>query len=339
VSRATRKRRRGGRHAAPREASGPAPTARNPSGPPAPPPVLLAWALDREGRRVQAAALDRQRRRELAPFACPGCGEELVAKLGSQRARHFAHRPGSTCALTRPETLLHFNAKERLLFLCDEAFEGRMAVRVRARCPRCRREAPLDLGALGDAAAAEGTAGALRADVLVTRAGTPALAFEVKVTHAVDAVKQEALARLGLPALEIDAREEWEEEIPGGVALRIARTFGVQSCPSCQLAGRAETDRARGGEEAEVAELEAYRARGLFGPRPGPALAMSEPLSDGERRRLAAGFRCPECGGAGLTLGARLVRHACPGRSDRPVAWRGYDGALVELSWWRRDIG
>ncbi len=321
------------RHAAPAGTRGTAP--RDASGRPPTPPVLLAWALDREGQRVQVVALDPQRRRERAPFACPACGEELVAKLGARRARHFAHRPGSTCALTRPETLLHFNAKERLLFLCGEAFSGRMTVLLRARCGGCRRETPLPLAAMGDAATAEAAAGALRADVLVTRGGSPALAFEVRVTHAVDAEKEAALARLGLPALEVDAREPWEEEIAGGVALRVTRTMGVARCPSCQVTARAEAGRARGGEEAELAELEAYRARGLLGPRPGPTLGVSAPLSRRERTRLATAFLCPECGGAGLVVGARLVRHACPGQTPRPVAWRGYDGALVELAWWR----
>ncbi len=299
--------------------------------------VLLAWALDRDGHKLHVGALEPKRRRERAPFACLGCGEPLVPRLGAVRARHFAHEPGSRCPLTRPETALHLNAKERLLYLCAEAFAGRRAVRLGARCPGCRREAPLDLSAVGDAAAAEGTVGALRADVLVTRRGAPALALEVKVTHALDPVKEAALAALGLPALEIDAREPWEEEVPGGSWLRVARTLGVARCPSCEAAGRAEAGRARGGEDAAVAELEAYRARGLMGPRPGPAQDAPAAFSKVERRRLAAAFRCPECGEARLAMGERLARHACPGEDQRPVAWRGYDGTLVELAWWRRS--
>lgn len=259
-----------------------------------------------------------------------------MAKLGPVRARHFAHRPGSTCPLTQPETALHLDAKERLLFLCGEAFAGRLAVRLGARCPRCRRPAPLDLAAHGDAAVSEGTAGALRADVLVTRGGAPALALEVLVTHAVDAEKEAALGALALPALEIDAREPWEEEAEGGVVVRVARTLGTAPCPACQAAARADEGRSRGGEEAAVAELEAYRARGLMGGRPGPALAGEPPpISSAERRALERSFACPECGTRSLAFGLRLARHACPGRSPRPVAWRGYDGALVELAWWR----
>ncbi len=299
------------------------------------PTVLLAWAKDRDGRKVHVSSIDLAARRARAPFACLACGDELVAKLGRERARHFAHRPGSTCALTRPETALHLDVKERLLQLCAEAFAGRLAVALGARCPRCRRETPLDLAAVGDAAVSEGSVGPLRADVLVTRGGAPALALEVLVTHAVDAVKQAALAAAGVPALEVDATAPWEEETAGGVTIRVARTLGGTPCPACQASLRADAGRLSGGEDAEVAELEAYRARGLMGSRPGPVLASPPPLSPAERRHLEASFRCPSCGGRALAVTERLAKHACPGAAPRAVAWRGYDGALVELAWWR----
>jgi hypothetical protein len=181
-------------------------------------------------------AIDPERRRARAPFRCMACGETLVAKLGSARAHHFAHRPGSACSLTRPETALHLNAKQRLLTLCEEAFSGRRRVFAGARCPGCRREVPLDLADFGDAAAPEAPFGALRFDVLLTRCGIPALAFEVRVTHALEAAKEAALGRAGIPALEIDAREVWEEERGGSVVLRVAgrRRRSLSSRPTAR---------------------------------------------------------------------------------------------------------
>src|SRR5512135_3483124 len=167
--------------------------------------VKLPWARDRDGRRVSAASLDPRRRGERAPFTCPACGEEVLARLGPVRARHFAHRPGSRCPLTAPETALHLEAKLRLLELCREAFAGRRRVTLDLRCPTCRRPDPRDLASLGDGAIAEGAAagpageGALRADVLVTRGGAPALCLEVRVAHPLEAGKEDLLARLGLP--------------------------------------------------------------------------------------------------------------------------------------------
>lgn len=300
--------------------------------------VRLAWARDRDGLRVSAEALDPARRRERAPFACPGCGEPLTPRLGKVRARHFAHRPGSACPLTAPETALHWNAKERLLALCEEAFAGR-EVRLLARCPGCRRLVPDTLVSFGDSATSEGSVGALRADVLVLRRGRPSLALEVRVSHAVDPAKEAALAAAGVPALEVDAREEWLREAGGAAEVVPVRSLGFPRCGACQAADRAQAGRAEGGEAAAVAELEAYRARGLFGPPPGRAAEDPPPIGERDRARIARAFACAACGGEGpgaLDFGVRLVRHPCPRGDVRPVAWRGYDGRLVELTWWKR---
>jgi hypothetical protein len=294
------------------------------------PGVLLAWARDRDGAKVSAARLGPADRRERGPFTCLGCGERLVPRLGRVRARHFAHLPGSACFLTAPESALHLDAKERLAALCAAAFGGQRRVTILARCPSCRRAAPQDLAALGDAAQAEGAIGALRADVLVLSAGRPALAFEVKVTHAVEPQKEAALAAAGVPVVEIDARAEWAREAADGVAIAPARSLGFPRCGPCVALARADVDRGRGGEAAEVAELEAYRARGLFG-----AVAAAP----GDLAAVARGFRCPSCGSGAVVRGERILRHACAGASERPVAWEGYDGRVVTLGWWARREG
>jgi hypothetical protein len=325
----------------------PAPTARARGGAGARIDVQLAWARDREGGKIHVAAVDPKQRGARAPFTCLGCGDPVVPHLGPVRRRHFAHQPGSRCPLTAPETALHLNAKERLLWLAGEAFAGRRVVTLLTRCPSCRRLAPRDLAATGDAALTEGAVGALRADVLVLVRGAPALAIEVKVTHAVDADKEAALALAGVPAVELDAREEWEREVGEGGArtqritteLVVTRTLGFPPCPACAAQARAADDLDRGGEAAAVAELERLRARGLLGPPPasaGPA-PVAEGLSRADREGLRARFRCPECRGRSLDLGDRLARHVCSDGERRPVAWRGYDGALVELGWWRRS--
>jgi hypothetical protein len=290
--------------------------------------VLLAWARDRDGAKVDVRALDAVSRRSRAPFACLGCGGPLVARLGEVRARHFAHEPGSACPLTAPESALHLDAKERLLALCAGAFDGTLQVTLLARCPACRRAAPRALAAVGDQALAEGAVGPLRADVLVLARGRPALALEVKVTHAVDAQKEAALAGASVPFLEIDAREDWlREEARGSLTVVPARGLGFPPCASCAALARADAERAEGGERAEVAELEAYRARGLFAG----AAASRDPLAAVARR-----FRCPECGGSQVIPGQAILRHACPGAAARPVAWKGYEGETVSLAWWRR---
>ena len=245
------------------------------------------------------------------------------------RVPHFAHLPGSRCPLTSPETALHLDAKERLLALCASAFAGALRVSLVARCPACRRPRSLDLAALGDAATGEGAVGALRADVLVVHRGRAALAIEARVTHAVDPAKEAALAAAQVPFVEVDAREEWERESEDGVLVACARSGGIGPCPACSALARADAERAKGGEAAEIAELEAYRARGLFG-----AVRVARRRAGWERS--LASFRCPDCGSGALLIGEALARHACPGGSPRPVAWAGYGGEIVQLSWWRR---
>jgi hypothetical protein len=309
--------------------------------------VQLAWARDAGGRKVRASRLAPADRHGRAPFTCLGCGEELIPHLGRIRTPHFAHRPGSTCPLTAPETALHLDAKERLLALCEDAFAGRRRVRALARCPGCRRPTPVDLSAMGDSAEAEGAVGPLRADVLVRSGGRPALAIEILVTHAVEPEKEAALGAAGVPAVEVDAREEWERELEdGAVDIACARSLDFGPCPACRARARADREREVGGEAAEIAELEAYRARGLLGaPGSEPAPAgrdVDVPLTDAELGGIRARFRCPDCGGVDLAPGTRLVVHPCRasigtdpavGRG-KPVAWRGYDGSLVLLRWW-----
>jgi hypothetical protein len=290
---------------------------------------LLRWALDRTGGKVRADRLPRADRRSRAPFSCLGCGEVLVPHLGEVLAPHFAHLPGTQCPLTAPETVLHLDTKERLLALCADAFSGARRVLLGVRCPSCRRVRARELAALGDAAVGEGSLGSLRADVLVTSAGKPSLALEVRVTHAVEAPKEAGFAAAAVPFAEVDAREEWEREVPGGVEIACGRSGGFAPCADCVALARLDADRAKGGEAAEVAELEAYRARGLLGK-----VGVSSPGRSGLRGALA-GFRCPSCESSALLFGEALARHACPGGNPRPVAWCTHAGEIATLSWWR----
>jgi hypothetical protein len=296
---------------------------------------MLSWARDREGARVHVGELDPRRRGDRAPFTCPACEDVLVPHLGRVRARHFAHRPGSACPLTSPETALHQNAKERLAWLCGEAFGGRRQVVLSTRCPACRRPAPVDLASFGDRAELEGQVGTRRADVLVCREGRPVLALEVRVAHPVGEEKEAALASLGVPAAEIDASTSWETEEAGVTRVACARSLGFSPCPACASTALADAGRLIGGEDAELAELEAYRARGLLGPPPGRPASSDVSLTIRDQETLARDFRCPACGSSALAFGRRVARHACLGAPPRAVAWRGYDGALVQMRWWR----
>jgi hypothetical protein len=193
----------------------------------------------------------------------------------------------------------------------------------------------VDVAAVADAVALEGSVGGRRADVLLHLRGRPAVAVEVRVAHAVEAEKGDDLGALGVPVAEVDAGGDWERR-DGEVALiACAWATGFPPCPACATMARTEAGRTAGGEAADLAELEGYRARGLLGPPPGRPVPDDLRITHRDHERLDREFRCPECGGTSLLHGQRIVRHACPTSDPRAVAWRGYDGVLVEMGWWR----
>jgi hypothetical protein len=155
------------------------------------------------------------------------------------------------------------------------------------------------------------------------------------VAHAVGEQKAEALGGLGVPVAEIDATVSWEIEEAGVTRVACVRNLGFPPCLACASAALAEAGRSTGGEEAELAELESYRARGLLGPPSGRPASGDVALSPEDQRALSGMFRCPACGSSNLAFGRRVARHACPDAAPRAVAWRGYDGELVQMRWWR----
>jgi hypothetical protein len=193
----------------------------------------------------------------------------------------------------------------------------------------------VEIAAIGDAAALEGCVGSSRADVLVARGDRPALALEVRVAHAVEAAKEDALAALGIPVAEVHAGAPWEREEGPATLVDCCRSAGFPPCAACATRTRSQAGVGGSGDEAQRAELEAYRARGLLGPPPGRPITGDPKLTNEDHGRLLGVFRCPACAGGSLLLGERVVRHACPGTDPRAVAWRGYDGAVVVLRWWQ----
>jgi hypothetical protein len=174
---------------------------------------VVPAALDGAGLLVRPA--------EAAPgaYTCPGCSERVVLRAGAIKVRHFAHGPGS-CST---ETALHAAAKRLLV----QVVERGETVRVRRGCRGCGETwdepAPEADAAVPERRLPEG----LRPDVLLLASGTPVLALEVRVRHAVDAEKA---ARLSLPFLELDAEDVLADP---RTWLPIGEGTPRELCPSC----------------------------------------------------------------------------------------------------------
>lgn len=167
------------------------------------------------------------------PVFCPGCEMEVILHLGTTYVHHAAHQPDALCALTRPETARHFNAKLHLYtqltaarrLLIAQPCYGWWAPTVEnipGRHVECFGEHRPYLWLEGwDGVEVEKVVGSRKPDVVLYRGGEPVAAIEVRATHAVDMEKRADLERAGIPWIEIAADEDfysgeepWTPELP-----------------------------------------------------------------------------------------------------------------------------
>jgi len=74
--------------------------------------IAYRYAKGSDNSRVDVLELDSEKRNDLAPYSCIGCGGELIPNLGQVRVKHFCHKSAGTCS---GETYLHQLAKEGFL--------------------------------------------------------------------------------------------------------------------------------------------------------------------------------------------------------------------------------
>ena len=147
---------------------------------------------------------------------CAGCLRPLIARKGSIRAHHFAHRPGTDCE-TAGETTLHRAAKQllaekRRLWLPE--FKGSTARWLTKSMSRTPMWAPFQdwvngtiydaYLAVADTVNVESTFGEMRPDVVVVMDDGRELLVEIRVTHAVDQEKRRRIRSTGRACVEID---------------------------------------------------------------------------------------------------------------------------------------
>jgi Competence protein CoiA-like family len=131
----------------------------------------------------------------MGPFRCLDCGELLQLRISTRARPHFAHLPDSRCA---GETALHVYAKELLererqltfapLVLRQEGVEEIVFEGGRFKLDRVVIEVDRP---------------GFRPDAIVVLSSNE-FAVEFKVAHAVDDAKQEKVAAVDIPMIEID---------------------------------------------------------------------------------------------------------------------------------------
>lgn len=166
------------------------------------PTSSLTFALDSKKRLVH---VDEVANGLTCNCTCPGCGERLIAKHGSDQAHHFAHEGSSDCA-TAMESALHMAAKTILLRehrIVVPALEVEAEARDAANRPHTAKARLPSAAVTLDDVTEEAWMDGFRPDI-VAQAGSKTLLIEIAVTHFAGEKKVDHLASKGLPALEID---------------------------------------------------------------------------------------------------------------------------------------
>ena len=237
---------------------------------------------------------------------------------GEVRARHFAHRPG----LALPAHRARDGAPPRREGAAPRALRGGVRRRAAGRAPRPLRRVPAADPARPRRARRRrgGRGGGRPAPRRRARPARRAAGARARGAGHARGRRRRRRPRSPPPACRRRGGRPRGVGARGGRRrrgrLRAERRASRPAPPARPLA-RADAERAKGGEAAEIAELEAYRARGLFGevraaPREGAA-ALAPPAI----RAVASAARSAARSGP-RSIGAALARHACPGRRAAP---------------------
>lgn len=182
--------------------------------------VKLEFGL-RNGAVVSVHSLSAEEKGEKCTCTCPGCGGKLIAKLGTQKRWHFAHKGAECNIATAQQTALHMLAKEiidenkELLFpgimvQRDSFIDDDVDFRVQARIPYSTEYVkPTRVSC--DSVSLEKKLSNIVPDIIVTAKGRCCL-IEIAVTHFVDEEKERKIKEIGLPLLEIDLSELYKSE-------------------------------------------------------------------------------------------------------------------------------
>lgn len=203
--------------------------------------ATLEWGVGPTGSLVFASSMVGVDPRDRPRVTCPECDDVVTFKAGERGlvVPHVAHRSGSACAATNPETAEHMNAKLQLA----RALGLRGTLRLRVRCanghaveadwcaPAWQRAVPEfmlpDVGAAGR-----------RPDVVLFGEGDAVVgAVEVLHTHRVDRAKAADLAAGGVPWVEVRAADvlAWDGDAALPVEAGDSETLRdiVRGCSRC----------------------------------------------------------------------------------------------------------
>lgn len=169
-------------------------------------------------------------------YQCFGCSAPMVARQGSIRQWHFAHKPPfDRCA--DPDKALHDTAMALIVQGFSDALERRGEYHLGCPCEEC--EGPVSGNAAIPGASIEAEKTILpgtRSDLVVNRPGRGPVVIEVVVTHDLEPEARESYEESGIPVLK--ARPTWDTLVQLESAVNTDDTLNIPRivCTTCKNA-------------------------------------------------------------------------------------------------------
>lgn len=170
------------------------------------------------------------------PYACFGCQAPMVARQGTKRAWHFAHKPPlSECA--DPDRALHETAKAMILQGFTAALAGCGEYRAGFCCQDCGTDATWNIARPGSSitsehAVVEGT----RSDVVINRGTKGPLIVEVVVTHEIEEATRLRYEQSGRPVFVVHPQWDTITELAHTLIADDVINIVSMRCSDCQQA-------------------------------------------------------------------------------------------------------
>lgn len=173
--------------------------------------IQLQYGI-RDGKIVHISEISPEQRGVNCQCVCPGCGMPLIARLGTQRQKHFAHHNAGCDTASAQQTALHMLAKEIIEQERQLLFPGISVTRNQTSFGSFEYQfynlpwvLPYKKPKLltCDAVMLEKKLSYIVPDILVQIDGCTCL-VEIAVTHFVEDEKRNKVETIGLPLMEID---------------------------------------------------------------------------------------------------------------------------------------
>ena len=185
-------------------------------------PKSIAYPLARDAEGNIIPISDAKHK---VQYACVGCGNPMIPKMGARNKHHFAHKTDCACA---PDNALHETSKAHIIRRFEDARETGGGCIMKAPCSTCGKQTiEYDLTDGGasikpEASAIEGT----RSDLAVFEADgvTPRAIIEVVVTHDLEPNTRTAYLKSGVPVIVV---------LPSWGSLSNVRDTLNMTCAAC----------------------------------------------------------------------------------------------------------